>query len=75
MGKYDGQQKAQTATNHRPAFSAGIPLMLLYMTNIGHILGSSFKYLYAKACRSVFLYISPREHGHIDRKTQIDTPS
>ncbi len=29
----------------------GIPLMLLYMTNIGHILGSSFKYTYSKFCR------------------------
>ncbi|TRY70238.1 hypothetical protein TCAL_12832 [Tigriopus californicus] len=29
----------------------GIPLMLLYMTNIGHILGSSFKYTYTKLCR------------------------
>ena len=29
----------------------GIPLMLLYMTNIGHILGSSFKYTYSKMCR------------------------
>ncbi len=31
----------------------GIPLMLLYMTNIGHILGSSFKYTYSKFCRWV----------------------
>jgi potassium channel subfamily K member 18 len=29
----------------------GIPLMLLYMTNIGHILGASFKYSYSKFCR------------------------
>ena len=29
----------------------GIPLMLLYMTNIGHILGTTFKYLYTKFCR------------------------
>ena len=29
----------------------GIPLMLLYMTNIGHILGTSFKYTYTKICR------------------------
>jgi len=29
----------------------GIPLMLLYMTNIGSILGASFKYTYSKFCR------------------------
>jgi amino acid permease len=29
----------------------GIPLMLLYMSNIGNILGDSFKYLYTKLCR------------------------
>ena len=29
----------------------GIPLMLLYMTNIGDILGTSFKYTYSKLCR------------------------
>jgi amino acid permease len=26
----------------------GIPLMLLYMTNVGDALGASFKYLYSK---------------------------
>jgi potassium channel subfamily K member 18 len=29
----------------------GIPLMLLYMTNVGEILASSFKYTYNKMCR------------------------
>ena len=31
----------------------GIPLMYLYMANIGGILASSFKYLYSKLCRFV----------------------
>lgn len=29
----------------------GIPLMLLYLTNIGDILAKSFKYLYSRMCR------------------------
>ena len=29
----------------------GIPLMFLYMANIGDILGTSFKYMYTKFCR------------------------
>ena len=29
----------------------GIPLMYLYMANIGGILASSFKYIYSKLCR------------------------
>ncbi|GAB6026381.1 hypothetical protein CHUAL_012584 [Chamberlinius hualienensis] len=29
----------------------GIPLMLLYLTNIGDILAKSFKYLYSRICR------------------------
>jgi len=29
----------------------GIPLMLLYMTTIGSILATSFKYTYTKFCR------------------------
>ncbi len=36
----------------------GIPLMLLYMSNIGSILGDSFKYVYAKVCRYVSKIIS-----------------
>jgi hypothetical protein len=31
---------------------AGIPLMFIYMSTIGSILASSFKYTYAKLCRS-----------------------
>ncbi len=41
----------------------GIPLMLLYMTNIGHILGSSFKYTYSKFCRRVRCRAGRREAG------------
>ena len=29
----------------------GIPLMFIYMANIGAILATSFKYLYSKLCR------------------------
>ena len=29
----------------------GIPLMFLYMRNMGNVLGDSFKYVYAKMCR------------------------
>src|SRR5438128_2250701 len=29
----------------------GIPLMLLYLTNIGDILAKSFKYIYSRICR------------------------
>ena len=29
----------------------GIPLMFIYMANIGSILAKSFKYLYSKLCR------------------------
>ena len=29
----------------------GIPLMFIYMANIGSILATSFKYLYSKLCR------------------------
>ena len=29
----------------------GIPLMFIYMANIGNILATSFKYLYSKLCR------------------------
>ena len=32
----------------------GIPLMYLYMANIGGILASSFKYLYSKLCRFIY---------------------
>ena len=31
----------------------GIPLMFIYMANIGSILATSFKYLYSKLCRYV----------------------
>ena len=29
----------------------GIPLMFIYMANIGSVLATSFKYLYSKLCR------------------------
>ena len=35
----------------------GIPLMYLYMANIGGILASSFKYLYSKLCRFIPLKV------------------
>ena len=35
----------------------GIPLMYLYMANIGGILASSFKYLYSKLCRFILLKV------------------
>lgn len=44
----------------------GIPLMLLYMTNIGHILGSSFKYTYSKICRCQ----EPQKH-HLPTKATL----
>ena len=30
---------------------AGIPLLFLYMSTIGHIMGQGFKYTYSKLCR------------------------
>ena len=35
----------------------GIPLMYLYMANIGGILASSFKYIYSKLCRFVICIV------------------
>ncbi|XP_040565694.1 uncharacterized protein [Lepeophtheirus salmonis] len=41
----------------------GIPLMLLYMNNIGHILGTSFKYTYSKFCRCS----KPSPHDYVGK--------
>ena len=40
----------------------GIPLMFIYMANIGTVLASSFKFVYSKLCRqtSVWTFIITR---------------